>query len=62
MRGQRFELSSIFASVEEAAFEQAVTTMGLIGKSETLEHLFAIRIRGDSHTEILDSPLQRPKL
>ena len=62
VRGERFELASNFAAVEKVAFEQAVTTMGLVGKSETLEHRFAIRIRRDGDPEILDSPLQRPKL
>ena len=61
-RGERLWVASIFAAVEKATFEQAVTTMGLVGKSETIEHRFAIRIRRDGDPEILDSPLQRPNL
>ncbi len=60
--GERRGVASIFAAVEKAAFEQAVSTMGLVGKSETLEHLFAIRIRRDGDPKILYSLLQSPKL
>jgi len=55
-------VASIFAAVEKVALQQAATTMGLVGRSETFEHRFAIRIRRDRDLETLDTLLQRPKL
>jgi len=62
LRGRSEWVASIFAAVEQAASQQATKTMGLVGKSETLEHRFTIRIRRDGDPETPDSPLQRPKL